>query len=166
MDGPIHSIFVSSIWEKLRNLKPGLSTIRSLVPMVVPASTASQRRKSQTIRWRTPYRLGKELPQSPAVHFDGVIGDNASGRPGTDVDIYQFKLGVGERAIVDIDTATSGLDACCRFSTARYRADLRQCQRRRTRRSATTMLHQAKLLELDPYADFTATATGRVLRGR
>jgi hypothetical protein len=43
----------------------------------------------------------------------GAIGDNAAlvGGVGTDVDIYQFKLDVGERVRLDVDTPNSNLDS-------------------------------------------------------
>ncbi|MBX3420874.1 MAG: tandem-95 repeat protein [Pirellulaceae bacterium] len=42
----------------------------------------------------------------------GLIGDSsANGLPSSDVDLFQFKLGVGERAIINLDSAGSGLQA-------------------------------------------------------
>ncbi|MCA9125525.1 MAG: tandem-95 repeat protein [Planctomycetales bacterium] len=78
----------------------------------------------------------------------------------TDVDIYQFKLGVGERAIVDIDTSGSGLDSVLQIFDAR---GIPQTFITSSGVSTTISDNDAapgEIVALDPYADFTATAPG------
>ncbi|HBE71346.1 MAG TPA: hypothetical protein DDW52_24635, partial [Planctomycetaceae bacterium] len=78
----------------------------------------------------------------------------------TDVDIYQFKLDVGERAIIDIDTAGSGLDSVLQIFDARGVAQ----EFVNSSGVPTTISDNdnapGETLGLDPYADFTALKSG------
>ncbi|GAB5405863.1 MAG: hypothetical protein Aurels2KO_40940 [Aureliella sp.] len=90
-----------------------------------------------------------------------VIGAGLAGPLSTtDVDIYQFKLNVGERAIVDIDTAGSGLDSVLQIFDARGVAqEFVNSNGVRTTISDNDAA-PGETVELDPYADFTALQPG------
>lgn len=78
----------------------------------------------------------------------------------TDVDIYQFKLGVGERAIIDVDSADSGLDSVLQIF------DSRGVPQQFANASGVKMLASdndaapGEQSSLDSYGDFTATTPG------
>ena len=82
------------------------------------------------------------------------------GTANTDVDIYQFKLGVGERAIIDIDSANSGLNSVLQVF------DSRGVPQSFVNANGVPMLASdndaapGEQIGLDSYADFTATAPG------
>ena len=78
----------------------------------------------------------------------------------TDVDIYQFKLGVGERAIIDVDSADSGLDSVLQIF------DSRGVPQQFSNASGVRMFASdndaapGEASSLDSYGDFTATSPG------
>jgi Bacterial Ig domain/Bacterial pre-peptidase C-terminal domain/Dockerin type I domain/GEVED domain len=85
---------------------------------------------------------------------NGVIGDSPLGLPRQDVDFFQFKLGVGERALIDIDS-NSGLDSVLQIFNSRGIAQ--------SVNGATVFDNVAapgETLGVDPYIDFTATEPG------
>lgn len=90
---------------------------------------------------------------------DAVIGDTPNGLSGTDVDIYQFKLDVGERAIVDIDT-TGQLDSVLQIFDSRGIAQTFLNASGLAQALSDNDAAPGETLGLDPYADFTATAPG------
>ncbi len=85
---------------------------------------------------------------------NGVIGDSPLGLPLQDVDFYQFKLGVGERVRIDIDS-NSGLDSVLQIFDSRGIVQSI---------NGVTLVDNAaapgEVLGLDPYIDFTATEPG------
>lgn len=78
----------------------------------------------------------------------------------TDVDIYQFKLGVGERAIIDIDTADSGLDPVLQIFDSSGIAQTFTDASGVAKTISDNDAAPGETLGVDPYADFTATAPG------
>ncbi len=78
----------------------------------------------------------------------------------TDVDIYQFKLGVGERAIVDVDSANSGLDSVLQIFDS-HGVPQFFVNASGVRMSASDNdAAPGEAPSLDSYADFTATSPG------
>lgn len=90
-----------------------------------------------------------------------VIGAGLAGPLSTtDVDIYQFKLNVGERAIVDIDTLGSGLDSVLQiFDASGVPQEFVNSSGVRTTTSDNDAA-PGETVALDPYADFTALKPG------
>ncbi len=89
----------------------------------------------------------------------GVIGDPVTGSPAQDVDIYQFKLGVGERAMIDIDS-TSGLDSVIQIFDSRGILQPFQDASGLEVLLSDNAAAPGETVGLDPYVDFTATAPG------
>ncbi len=92
----------------------------------------------------------------------GRIGDNRTlvGGLATDVDLYQFKLDVGERAIIDIDSTDGALDSVLQIFDSRGIAQ-------GFRDSAGQIVFLSdndngpnESLGKDPFADFIATKPG------
>lgn len=77
-----------------------------------------------------------------------------------DVDIYQFKLGLGERAIVDIDTANSGLDTVLQIFDSRGIAQEFVNASGVVTTSSDNDAAPGELAGTDSYADFTALEPG------
>ena len=94
--------------------------------------------------------------KSLVVMQAGLAGPLSS----TDVDIYQFKLGVGERAIVDIDTADSGLDAVLQIFDSNGIAQTFVNASGISQTISDNDAAPGETLGLDPYADFTALKPG------
>ncbi|RMF42904.1 MAG: tandem-95 repeat protein, partial [Planctomycetota bacterium] len=89
-----------------------------------------------------------------------ATGGLASDAFNADVDIYQFKLGTGERAIIDIDTANSGLDAVLRiFDSQGVPQEFRNASGV-VQTISDNDPAPGEPLSLDPYADFTALKPG------
>ena len=78
----------------------------------------------------------------------------------TDVDIYQFKLGVGERAIVDIDSAASGLDSVLQIFDSRGVPQEFSNAIGVKKFASDNDAAPGEPTSLDSYADFTATSPG------
>lgn len=78
----------------------------------------------------------------------------------SDVDIYQFKLGVGERAIIDIDSANSGLDSVLQIFDSRGVPQTFINANGISLMASDNDAAPGELLSLDSYADFTATSPG------
>ncbi len=78
----------------------------------------------------------------------------------TDVDIYQFKLGVGERAIVDIDSEGSGLDSVLQIFDSRGIAQEFVNASGVVLTASDNDAAPGEAASLDSYADFTATQPG------
>ncbi len=74
----------------------------------------------------------------------------------SDVDMFQFKLGVGERALIDVDT-TSGLDAVLQIFDSR---GIPQSFGAGPKFLSDNDAAPGETLGNDPYVDFTATADG------
>ena len=91
----------------------------------------------------------------------GFIGDAVTGQPGSDVDIFQFKLGVGERVIVDVNSpADSSLDAVLQIFDSRGIAQTFTNAAGESRTISDNDPAPGEASSFDPYADFTATASG------
>ena len=89
-----------------------------------------------------------------------VLGAGLNGLAATDVDIYQFKLGIGERALVDIDSAGSGLNSVLQIFDSRGIP-----QAFVNANGVSTLISDndaapGEPTSVDAYADFTATAPG------
>ncbi len=78
----------------------------------------------------------------------------------TDVDIYQFKLGVGERALIDIDSAGSGLDSVLQIFNSRGVAQTFVNANGVSQTSSDNDNAPGEVLGTDSYADFTALEPG------
>ncbi|MEZ6135389.1 MAG: tandem-95 repeat protein [Pirellulaceae bacterium] len=99
-----------------------------------------------------------------AFNLDAEIGDSTQfGAPrARDVDIYKFKLDIGERALIDIDTdpLVSQLDAVIQIFDANGRPQTFST----TNATSTTISDNdaapGEVGSLDPYVDFTATKAG------
>ena len=161
----VHSIFDSSIWATHHNLK--LIINNTIVGTDGRASfngESALNESNDTIA--DAVQTWQGTAHNPLQYTStGVIGDNASGRPGTDVDLYQFKLGVGERVVVDVNTiATSGLDAVLQIFDSRGIAQTFLNAAGETRTISDNDPAPGEAAGRDPYADFTATAFGRLLR--
>ena len=78
----------------------------------------------------------------------------------SDVDIYQFKLGIGERAIIDIDSANSGLDSVLQIFDSRGVPQTFMNANGISLLASDNDAAPGELVSLDSYADFTATAPG------
>ncbi|MGN6133033.1 MAG: PPC domain-containing protein, partial [Aureliella sp.] len=98
------------------------------------------------------------------LSFDanGAIGDNPTltRNPSQDVDIYQFKLGVGERAIIDIDTNGSPLNSVMQVFDARGIAQSFANSVGLVTTFSDNDAAPGETLGVDPYIDFTATSPG------
>ncbi|MCA9134836.1 MAG: PPC domain-containing protein, partial [Planctomycetales bacterium] len=94
-----------------------------------------------------------------AYTSDGVIGDTTLGPAATDVDIYQFKLGLGERAIIDVNS-TSGVDTVLQIFDSRGIPQSFVNAAGATLVASDNDAAPGETLGLDPYGDFTATAPG------
>lgn len=95
---------------------------------------------------------------------NAVIGDTTLGLATTDVDIYQFKLGTGERAIIDVDS-TSGVDTVLQIFDSRgipqqFFDGTGQVLISDNAAAPANVTDPAETLGLDPYGDFTATKPG------
>ncbi len=91
-----------------------------------------------------------------------VIGDNPAliRNPSQDVDIYQFKLGVGERAIIDVDSNGSPLDSVMQIFNARGIVQPFNLSGGGTQTFSDNTAAPGETIGLDPYIDFTATEDG------
>ncbi|MGN6544443.1 MAG: Ig-like domain-containing protein, partial [Aureliella sp.] len=91
-----------------------------------------------------------------------AIGDNPalSGTPSQDVDIYQFKLGVGERVIVDLDSNGSGLNSAMQIFDARGVAQTFTTPSGLITTVSDNDAAPGEAGSLDSYIDFTATSPG------
>jgi hypothetical protein len=78
----------------------------------------------------------------------------------TDVDIYQFKLGIGERAIVDIDSSSSGLDSVLQIFDSNGVAQTFVNANGVSQVISDNDAAPGEVVGLDPYADFTALKPG------
>ncbi len=90
---------------------------------------------------------------------NGIIGDTTAGLAGTDVDIYQFKLGLGERVIVDVDSS-SGLDSVLQIFDSRGIPQAFLNAAGQAISFSDNNAAPGETLGLDPYGDFTVTAPG------
>lgn len=98
---------------------------------------------------------------NPLAYTDNaIIGDTTIGLSGSDVDMYQFKLDVGERAIIDIDTNAGGLDSVLQIFDARGIAQTFLNATGAVQTLSDNDAAPGETLDLDPYADFTATQPG------
>jgi hypothetical protein len=89
-----------------------------------------------------------------------LIGSGDPRITNRDVDLYQFKLGVGERAIIDIDSAGSGLDSYLQIFDSRGVAQTFTNAFGERRTFSDNDVARGEAASLDSYADFTATAPG------
>jgi hypothetical protein len=89
-----------------------------------------------------------------------LIGSGDPRITNRDVDLYQFKLGVGERAIIDIDSAGSGLDSYLQIFDSRGVAQTFTNAFGERRTFSDNDVARGEAPSLDSYADFTATAPG------
>lgn len=78
----------------------------------------------------------------------------------TDVDIYQFKLGIGERVIVDIDSSDSGLDSVLQIFDSNGIAQTFVNASGVSQVISDNDAAPGETVGLDPYADFTALKPG------
>ncbi|GIX00191.1 MAG: hypothetical protein KatS3mg111_3523 [Pirellulaceae bacterium] len=94
----------------------------------------------------------------------GVIGDSvtttAIAGAAADVDFFQFKLGLGERVIIDVDTNGSGLDSVLRIFDAQGRIQEFRNASGAVRTISDNDPAPGEAVSLDPYADFTALKPG------
>jgi hypothetical protein len=89
-----------------------------------------------------------------------LIGSGDPRITNRDVDLYQFKLGVGERAIIDIDSAGSGLDSYLQIFDSRGVAQTFMNAFGQQSTFSDNDVARGEAASLDSYADFTATAPG------
>jgi hypothetical protein len=106
---------------------------------------------------------GQGLAANPEVYrANGRIGDgNIPAIPAAgDVDVFQFHMRVGDRVLIDIDTAVVGLDSVLRVFDERGQAQ----SIRLADGTLTTVVDNAaapgEAIGADPYVDFTATREG------
>ncbi len=78
--------------------------------------------------------------------------------PGQDVDFFQFKLGLGERALIDVDTAGALNSVLQIFDSRGVPQPFGNFNNPRF--SSDNDAAPGEALGLDPYIDFTATAPG------
>ncbi len=101
-------------------------------------------------------------PQS--FNLDAEIGDSSQfNSPAShDVDLYQFKLDIGERVLIDIDTdpALSSLDAVLKIFDANGREQQFLAGTNVLTTVSDNLPAPGEAASLDPYVDFTATKPG------
>jgi hypothetical protein len=94
-----------------------------------------------------------------AYEAEGTIGDGNLAVPSADVDIFQFKLGIGERAIIDVDSS-SGLDGVLQIFNSAGLPQPFTDSNGQIRFFSDNDAAPGETLGLDPYIDFTATEPG------
>ena len=93
---------------------------------------------------------------------NGVIGDNPAltRNPSQDVDIYQFKLGLGERAIIDIDSNGSPLNSYMQIFNASGVVQSFVDSSGAVKTFSDNDAAPGETVGVDSYIDFTATSPG------
>ena len=114
---------------------------------------------NNTIAGATETWQGTGTNTAPYV-VDGTLSPDPLSTGSSDVDLYKFYLEVGERVLIDVDTAITGtLDSALKIFDSKGRA-----QAVSIGLDPTTMDSQAAPGELvagrDPYVDFTASTAG------
>ncbi|HUP81697.1 MAG TPA: S8 family serine peptidase, partial [Pirellula sp.] len=141
---------------------PHVAGVVALLAGAVPGASVDQLKASVLLGANPLSRLtglnvsGARLNAAKSL----FVSSAGLGVANTDVDIYQFKLGIGERAIIDIDSANSGLDSVLQIF------DSHGVPQSFVNATGVTMLASdndaapGEQVGLDSYADFTATAPG------
>ncbi len=100
---------------------------------------------------------------SPASYVvDGTIGDSAQFRASAseDVDIYKFKMNIGDRVQLDIDSLPDTLDSAIQIFDSQGRVQSFRDAQGISRTLSNNAPAPGEAAALDPYIDFTATTPG------